>query len=166
VGVTGVLTRVDVAIGFSNIASTAGDVVLGLRPTAGGVPVAYDAAALLELTIPEVRVPEPISFISVDLTPFRIAVTSGDILALTLGAPGTSALRYAWQAGTGNYERGAGFFRRGTSPEWARTFFDFDFRTFVEPPSPVPEPATILFVGSGIGLIAGVRQSRRSRSRS
>jgi hypothetical protein len=37
VGVTGVLTRVDVAIGFSNIASTAGDVVLG----GGQRPAAY-----------------------------------------------------------------------------------------------------------------------------
>lgn len=132
VGVTGVLTRIDI-----EIRRDAGipDVVLDVRPTTGGVPVASDAAALVTVVIPSANIPAEFTFVSVDLTSARIAVTAGDVLALVLRAPGAGgALNYSWQgSATNEYVPGADFFREIPLLNWSPLFGDLSFRTFVQP---------------------------------
>jgi hypothetical protein len=165
VGVTGVLTQVDV-----EIRRDAGipDLLLDIRPTIEGVPVASDADALASFVIPSAGVPTDAAFLSTDLSAAQIAVSLGDVLAIVLRAPGPGGpLNYSWQGSISPplYGSGSGFFRGGGSPVWFPASSgptDFSFQTFVEPAA-VPEPSTLLLFLLGISAMGVVRKKTHSR---
>ena len=164
VGIAGTLSSVEVSIFGVQ------DMTVDIRPTTSlGVPSVSDDPAD---QLGRVTVPTRPSFpflVSVDLSPFEIAVRQGDVLAIVLQSDGVQNWRSAVD-GDATYAGGEGFLKSGT--EWkpaGQTFIgspfsslDFDFQTFV---APIPEPTTLLLFGTtaaGLGL-ARWRQRRRKQ---
>ena len=135
VGITGILTQVAV-----QIRRDAGiqDIVLEIRTTAGGIPVASTGGTLASVVIPNACVPTDVAFVAVDVSAAQIPVAAGDVLAIALRAPGQGgSLSYSWQGSVTNaYAPGADFFRNGVQPSWTPLFGDLGFRTFVAPSMP------------------------------
>jgi hypothetical protein len=166
VGITGVLTSVELPLGLSHTASTFADLLLDLRPVVGGVPVNDDAAALVIAPLSQTSIPDQTAFLPIDLAARHLTVTAGEELAIVLRAPGTTNLAYAWRGSAINqYDGGAAFFRRQGFPTWTPLFGDLGFQTFVAPEA-VPEPATLVFFVSGVlGTAVRSRLNRRIQHR-
>lgn len=135
VGVTGMLTRVDVLI--SRIATA--DLLFDLRATQNGVPVESDTAVLVSVRIPAAQVPVTQGFFTIDLTPFNVPVVSGQVLAIVLRSD-PDIMSYMWYGtySPDGYTRGQFYFRH--PPAWPRPTWraeaegpadDLGFRTFV-----------------------------------
>jgi hypothetical protein len=130
VGVTGVLTRVDVQVGGNP--QTVEDLILSLWSTDGtGLPKDLLATASAPPSTTHPNFPRP--FITFDLSMETVAVAAGDLLAIALNsdAPNNPPFfleRYVWEIG-GQYTRGTAYTKIGSS------FFeqseDLHFRTYV-----------------------------------
>ena len=134
VGLTGQLTGVDVFIFRQSIATE--DLIVDVRATAGGVPIENNAAALATVVIPRLSVPTTVGFLHVDLTPFALGVTAGDVLAIVLRTASHGGPEYGWDGQTTDpYPAGGHYFRNPSAgvPTWTLTdpSFDVGFRTFV-----------------------------------
>lgn len=172
VGLSGVLTGVDLQIG----PGPSNSVAVEILSTNLGVPV--DFAPLASLSVPNPN--NLFAFTHFDFSSFGIAVNAGDMLAIGVrsldptmgvGFNGSSASQ-----GVPMYNGGSGWSRTGPGNTWqlVSSLFptvgeeDFHFRTYIEAgaanggTSAVPEPSTLLLLGSGmVGL--GLTRLRKFR---
>lgn len=163
VGVGGKLVGLGLQVRTSNASPPSGDLLVDVRPTVGGVPVEDDALALANVAIPASDVPifAPITdeFVGVDLSPFSLYVTPGDVLAIVLRYFDTGS--YVWldqSEGLGEtYANGAGYGRR-FSPTWGflQPGTDFGFQTFI------PEPTTLVLLSSGLAGMGIARKRMKA----
>jgi hypothetical protein len=175
VGVTGVFSALDLFIsrfpddGF-------GPLLVDIRPTIDGMPVESDALALAVVSVPATAV--TVGFgafpLRVDFSSAGLTVATGQMLAFVLRSPETpltgssSSAEYALFAVDDDYTRGRPFSRAPSFgyPVFHGTdaFADFAFRTYVDPgTAPVPEPASILLLASGVAAMAGRHMRRVTR---
>lgn len=148
VGITGILDSIDVYIQRSPQWSD--PLLVHVRPTAGGLPLASDASSLAATSVPGAGIPTSPGFVSIDLSAANLLVTAGEVLAIVLqnntNTGNISSGAYTWEghapsAGGGNpalaYPLGQGYARTLTSPNWSQfTPSDRAFRTYVEIPLP------------------------------
>jgi hypothetical protein len=166
VGITGTLAAVDLFI--LRWSSDGRDpLVVELRSTSNGTPVESDDVTLARLEVPAANVtPYPGAGLRLDLSQFGVGVATGQVLAFVLQSPGAT-MQFSWLASSGDYPAGAAFVRSPSfglpafSPVDPSAFNDFAFRTFVDP-APVPEPASMLLVGTVLAG-AGLRRWRHKR---
>jgi hypothetical protein len=115
VGIAGELSAVRLDI-FRN-ALESEPLHFDLRTTAGGFPTQPDSGptVLAEVTIPASDVGTSPTFFEIDLTPFNIPVSVGEVLGLVLRSDADfipAAHGYEWELGfTDLYPRGESFFR-------------------------------------------------------
>ena len=96
---------------------------------------------------------------SADVRHFELNVSPGDVLAIVLHSAADGAWNFSGEYPVDWYRRGTAFWQDPGAPSWLPVRDDFFFRTYVDPPNPVPEPSTLLLVGTGaIGLIHRLRR--------
>jgi hypothetical protein len=165
-GIAGLLTRIDVLVASDPVGVP---LIVELVRTAAGVPLRGDAARLGRVQIPNPGYLR--GFLTVDFTQSRIHTSPDDVLAIVLTAPGDPRtdpfVLYGWDVffNFDSYPRGTAFSRGLTDDsEWgAWPSDDFVFRTWVqESADPVPEPATVLLISTGLLGLArcGLRKTR------
>ncbi|WP_435021877.1 PEP-CTERM sorting domain-containing protein [Tundrisphaera sp. TA3] len=168
VGVQGILARVDLQIAQSQ--GTTGDLLFSIRTTAGGAPNPDEVQSLFQVTIPLSSVPFDNSgidpFTSIDISSAGIAVTPGQVLALSLSRTGPGTPPWVlWQTSAGSYSGGNIYTRSGTAGAWGippeLATLDTGFRTYVTTAA-VPEPGSLaLCVTAGLMGLGAVRLRRR-----
>ena len=157
VGITGLLTRVDVEV--ENFFNATLPLLLDVRPTIGGVPQEADAPVLANASVAAAAVPNAFAFVTFTFAP--VPVTAGDVLAIVLMATAGETGDYAWQDDfIGTYPGGIEYSR--TVGTWAgQQQHDFGFRTFVEPAA-IPEPSSLALFAVALG---GLCLTARRRAR-
>ena len=118
----------------------------------GSVSIAPNSVSLLQnfQAIPP--------FLNIDLSEFNIPVNTGDILAIVVRLGGDQVGGYLWlgthPTGPGDYDLGDHYFINYLGNWDSGIRRDYLFRTYVDP-APVPEPSTLLLLGSGlVGILA------------
>lgn len=132
VGVTGMLTRIDVQV--EKASQAVEDLVLSVWSTdVTGLP--KDLLATVSVPASTIERTSPRPFVSFELNAQAVAVSMGELLAIVLNSdapndPPFFSERYVWEIG-GEYDRGTAYIQLGTA------FFmhseDFHFITYVEP---------------------------------
>ncbi len=131
VDVTGTLAFVELFVSQTLLGSS---LTIDIRPTVGGVPVELDALALGSLVIPDGGVGAAPGFFTFDFRPLGIAVTTGQVLAVTVRATAGTGT-YGWSGATpGGYVDGDAYTRTGAGLWTVDASTDFLFRTFVTVP--------------------------------
>lgn len=156
---TGTLRRIDLGVRRSTIWDYPNDLVVDVRPTALGVPVEDDGAALVTRSLESSRIPaygDPRTSTRID--DLEIPVTAGEVLALVLRSAALNPIAhtYDWFVGPsgGDLYAGGSAFCRGTcAPTWAANEPDQLFRAIVEAPEP---DAAVLGAVACAALYAGV----------
>lgn len=167
VGITGTLVRADVEImrwppsTIGGVPIPTGDLLFDIRTTIGGVPIDDDTMTLASMVVSADSIPMTRGWYSFDIKPFDVSVTTGDILAIVLRSESDNMIDYRWFGGLDRfddtYDFGAHYYR---NPSYGITTWtllsggDVGFKTFVEP---IPEPSTLLLLGSGLIGIMGFR---------
>jgi hypothetical protein len=174
VGISGFLSEVDILVNRKRIDAD-GNLLFDIRPTVDGTPVNDDAMILGSLNIPKEDVmfgtasfaTSNFQWLNLDVSSFGIEVVVGEVLAIALKSDGTDELGdYRW--GSYNYDpysAGVHFIRGyevgitswipGRKDHFGETHYDSCFRTYVDP---IPEPATIFLLGSGLAGLLGLRR--------
>jgi PEP-CTERM motif len=173
VGISGQLTGVDVAIERLSVVQQ--PLLYDIRRTAGGVPTSANSGVNVLATgsisaesVPIVQngTKQLPSLTHLDISGSDILVTAGDILAIVLRSNdpgGGGALTYEWHGTRPGdpYDRGSAFVRdRFSQPDqWVAEVDnvpDLEFSTQV---AAVPEPASLILILSGLGLICAVKRA-------
>lgn len=161
VGFSGLLDRVEIALARNAVLPPEG-LTLEVRSTqTDGSPM---SSALASVPIYPVDISTSYQFLSLDLAPFEVVVTGGQVLALILHssveAQGGGIDPFAWGADApGNYTRGAVFLDHGsgflTASGW-----DVSFRTYVDT-TIIPEPSILALSVIGVGTWICQRRCQR-----
>lgn len=142
---TGILRWIDLQVQQPVSLVQPYDLVVDVRPTAGGAPVEDDGAALATRTLTSADVPtflEPRQATRVD--ELNLPVTAGDVLAVVLRSPSApeNTAPYDWFAGPfGDPYAGGSLFCRGSALTqcaggWAALGGDVQMKTVIEVPEP------------------------------
>jgi len=162
VGISGLLTRVDVQVYVDALFKPTHDLIVEIRPTVNGVPDDNDASVLATATAKPGAVPVGFAgganFTSFDLRTAQLRVTRGDVLAIVLKTADTAAGYFWITKESATYSAGGFFFRNRLFPRFQsgnRTgglLVDSGFRTFVEPDSPTAKllPSADAYVRAGM----------------
>jgi hypothetical protein len=130
--------------------------------TGGGAPIANDGTTLANVTVPGASVPTTSGLFNVDVSSFGLLVNPGDALAIVLRI--SSGAGFNWARDSGNpYAGGVSYFRFPSAGinNWALdSCCDKGFQTFVEPA--VPEPGSMLLLGTGLAGLLGFGRRKRS----
>ena len=88
-------------------------------------------------------------------------VTAGDVLAIAMLSEGDNPA-YLWSGSSAEDYAGGSAYRRVFSPVWEVPPFanDWAFRTFVEPATGAPAPATALLLGPSLVAIGWARRRK------
>jgi PEP-CTERM motif len=126
-----------------------------LWPTVAGVPT---PGALASVSVAPDAVPASFDWISIDLKPFSIEVSAGDVLAIVLQPSAGEVLdpyvfRMGYDPAGLDYPAGSLFERANGGPWQDYGVLDLSFRSFV-----VPEPASALLVAAGLAGLAAWRR--------
>ena len=168
VGVSGTLAQVDMRVGRHDDTVT-DPLLFDVRTTSGGIPSTPNSGgdilasvSIPASTIPTIGTADP-AFFSVDLTPFTVPVTAGEVLAIVLRSNAPSNGSYVW-VGTGGplasdgYASGSAFqrgvFAAGPGPWGSPSGYmndDLAFRTYVA----VNQASTGLAVDPASGTYGG-----------
>lgn len=165
VGIAGKLVGVDLQVGRWDFDPPTGDLLVDIRPTVDGAPVADDSLALAMVAVPATKIPlsgqvwATGAFTYVDLNGFSISVARGEVLAIALRTTSSTAF-YGWvdqAAPLGPTYPGGAQYARRFSPEWGEDVgWDAGFRAHV------PEPAALILVFTGLAAAAlGTQRHRR-----
>ena len=156
VGLTGILSQVDVYVRRFAGSGNVGDLILDIRGTqADGRPTTGTGNHLVRASLPATAVPlgpQPAGFVSFDLSGFNLAVTQGQQLAIALhagSAEGGTDITYQWIGSTGNgYAAGGSSGRVIGNHEWTAldTNVDLGFRTWVDA---VPQDPPVVTLSGG-----------------
>lgn len=162
VGITGTLTSVDVLLSrFDGTGSVQFDVVPGFG---SGATVLGLGAPLASYTLTWNTALVAATYVNLDFA--DLAVNAGDFLAIVMRPSGP--INGSWVGGTGNpYLGGEALTTTIFGATFTNDLFgssDFGFRTYVDPATSIPEPATFTLFGAAIGASLIRRYRRRGAS--
>lgn len=164
VGITGTLSSIDLMIDSFNATD---DLLVDFRRTTlSGSPVESDTGSDIlgsfAVAANTITALGAITFKNYDVSSLGIAVTAGEILAITLtSSESTGRFRWATKTSAG-YSGGDGYLRGSDIGSTTWTTFagsDHGFRTYIQP---VPVPAAIWLFGSGLLGIVGIARRKKA----
>ena len=139
----------------------AGPLVMDIRPVTGGFPDAFASTALFSTTLAASQITAgALGNVTVDVSSAGIAVTPGELLAITLSSNATiGGARWGMTDGD-PYAGGASYYRgHGDGIPYILGGADMLFDTFVQT---APEPSSSLLGASGLLLAGAIGRRKRS----
>ena len=154
-------TLASVTFSAVRTADFAGPLVMDIRPVTGGFPDALVSSALFSTTLAASQITiGALVNVTVDVSSTGIAVTPGEMLAITLSSnAATGGARWGMTDGD-PYAGGASYYRgHGDGIPYILGGADMLFDTVVQT---APEPSSYLLGASGLLLAAGIGRRKRS----
>ncbi|MCA8951615.1 MAG: hypothetical protein KDE27_19060 [Planctomycetes bacterium] len=130
VGITGQLTQIELSAINHHQGMSTNNLQVDIVTTANGVPT---ATSLATVTFAPAAVPLTRAPLLVDLTPFNVQVTAGQVLGIALTSPNVGHPSYAWwgEAPASTYAGGQIFIQQ-TVP---LSVWDLSFQSWVDSPA-------------------------------